>query len=316
MRFLRTCACVASLLCISPAAALAQDGAAPSGASDKSDKEVARALAERGFELLEQGEAEKAIVSFRMAERRIHSPAHLLFIARAEVKLGKFVEAIATYEALAAEKIPAGSPRPFQEAQNDGKAELEALRARTPSIKIIVLGVPASEAQVTIDGVPVKPELLGTAQRINPGKHIIVATAPDASAAEKTLTLAEGTYVQTLELSLQPSGVSAGAIVAFSLGGVGLVVGTATGVAYLGKTNASSTLGVVSLAGFVTGGVGIVTGTLLVALSGSDQASASASASRSTSRPTSRSASRPASSPEPRVRVGVGLGSLVVSGVF
>src|SRR6185436_2356879 len=116
---------------------------------------------ERGFELLEQGEAEKAIVSFRMAERRIHSPVHQLFIARAETKLGRFVEALEAYESIATEKVPAGSPKPFFDAQNDARTELESLKSRTPSINIIVLGVSKAEAKVTIDGAAIKPETLG-----------------------------------------------------------------------------------------------------------------------------------------------------------
>lgn len=280
-----------SLLALSPRAALAQgDGA--------KDKEVARALAERGFELFEQGEAEKAIVSFRMAERRIHSPVHQLFIARAQTKLGRFVEALAVYEEIAREKVPAGSPKPFFEAQNDARSELESLRSRTPSIKIDIIGVSPAGAKVTIDGKPVKTEALGVPQRIDPGKHTIVASADGGSPVEKTLTLAEGSYVQTLQLTLQSGGVSVPAVIAFSLGGAGLIAGTATGVVYLGKTDPSPTLGVLSLVGFITGGVGIVTGTLLVTLGGPSDPGSPSAASR------------------PTLRASVGLGSLSVGGTF
>jgi hypothetical protein len=294
MRTLWISVCAASAIALfAPALAEAQP---PVG-----DKETARALAERGFELLEQGEPEKAIVSFKMAERRFHSPVHQLFIGRAETKLGRFVEAIHTYETLVAEKFPANAPKPFLDAQEEAKKELEALKARTPSIKIVIAGVPPAQAKVMIDEVILPPGEIGVVKRMNPGKHTIVATAPDAGEVEKTVTLAEGTAVHTVELSLETRGVSIPAVVAFSLGGVGLVVGAATGVAYIGKETSNQMLGAISLAGFITGGVGIVTGTLIIALSSSDGEPASAA---------------PRASRGPALYAGVGPSSIVLGGRF
>ena len=298
MRTLWISVCAASAIALfAPALAEAQP---PVG-----DKETARALAERGFELLEQGEPEKAIVSFNMAERRFHSPVHQLFIGRAETKLGRFVEAIHTYETLVAEKFPANAPKPFLDAQEEAKKELEALKARTPSIKIVIAGVPPAQAKVMIDEVILPPGEIGVVKRMNPGKHTIVATAPDAGEVEKTVTLAEGTAVHTVELSLETRGVSIPAVVAFSLGGVGLVVGAATGVAYIGKETSNQMLGAISLAGFITGGVGIVTGTLIIALSSSDGEPAPPSAS-----------SAPRASRGPALYAGVGPSSIVLGGRF
>jgi hypothetical protein len=294
MRTLWISVCAASAIALfAPALAEAQP---PVG-----DKETARALAERGFELLEQGEPEKAIVSFKMAERRFHSPVHQLFIGRAETKLGRFVEAIHTYETLVAEKFPANAPKPFLDAQEEAKKELEALKARTPSIKVVIAGVPPAQAKVMIDEVILPPGEIGVVKRMNPGKHTIVATAPDAGEVEKTVTLAEGTAVHTVELSLETRGVSIPAVVAFSLGGVGLVVGAATGVAYIGKETSNQMLGAISLAGFITGGVGIVTGTLIIALSSSDGEPASAA---------------PRASRGPALYAGVGPSSIVLGGRF
>jgi hypothetical protein len=291
--WISVCSTSAFLLFFAPSLAQAQGGAPSAG-----DKETARSLAERGFELLEQGEAEKAIVSFQMAERRFHSPVHGLFIGRAEMKLGRFVEAIGTFEALLAEKYPANAPKPFLDAQEEAKKELEALKARTPSIKVVVAGVPPAQVKVTVDGVALRPAEIGVAKRINPGKHTIVASAPDAGEVEKTVTLAESTSVHTVDLTLEPGGgVSIPAVVAFSLGGVGLVVGAATGVAYIGKSTSNQTLGAISLAGFITGGVGIVTGTLILALSSSDGGG-------------------PQAASAPRLYAGVGPGSIRIGGSF
>jgi hypothetical protein len=294
MRTARIAVSVASIVLFGPSLAVAQQPA--------TDKEVARDLAERGFELLEQGEAEKAIVSFRMAERRVHSPVHQLFIARAEVRLGRLVEALQTYEGIAVEKIPANAPKPFHDAQEDARKELEALKDRTPSVKIVLAGPAAAQARVTLDGAELKPSEVGVARRVNPGKHTIIVNAPDTAEIEKTLTLAEGAYVQTVELTLEPTGVSIPAVVAFSLGGVGLVVGTATGVAYLGQKTSSPALGAISLAGFITGGVGIVTGTLVVALSSSGSSASPAPGAQAKGGPS--------------LYAGVGPSSVFLSGAF
>lgn len=297
MRTLWRSSCAVSVLALAlfaPTLAGAQ-GSAPNA----SDKETARDLAERGFELLEQGEAEKAIVSFRMADRRFHSPVHQLFIGRAEIKLGRFVEATSTFESVIAEKFPPNAPKPFLDAQEEAKKELEALKSRTPSIKVVIAGVPAAQVSVTIDGVALPPGEIGVARRINPGKHTIVASAPDAGEVEKVVTLAESAAVHTIELTLSPGGVSIPAVLAFSLGGVGLVVGAATGVAYIGKSTSNNTLGAISLAGFITGGVGIVTGTLIVTLGSSGGGEAA-----------------PKSARAPAFYAGVGPGSILFGGQF
>ena len=292
MRTLWISVCAASVFFLSSGVAGAQGGAPPT------DKETARGLAERGFELLEQGEAEKAIVSFRMAERRFHSPVHQLFIGKAETRLGRFVEAIATFEAVAAEKLPPNAPKPFFDAQEEAKKELSALKERTPSIKVVVAGAPPAQVKVTIDGVALAPGDIGVPKLVNPGKHTIVASAPGAGDVEKTVTLAESKQVHTVDLALEPGGgVSIPAVVAFSLGGVGLVVGAATGVAYIGKATSNNTLGAISLAGFITGGVGIVTGTLIVAMSSNDSGPQ-------------------ASRTRPSLYAGMGFGSVHVGGSF
>lgn len=283
--------CAASLVCLSVSAASAQD----TSAGMKSDREAARALAEQGFDLYEQGDAASAIASFRMAEQRVHSLVHQLYIARAEVKLGMLVEALRTYEGIVAEKLASDSPKPFLDAQADARKELDALRPRVPSIKISVRGASSAEAQVRIDGALIEPGLLGRPIPVNPGVHTLRATL-DGESVEEIISVAEGAVVNSVELALHAP-VSVPAVVAFSLGSVGLVVGTATGIAYLGASDSNPTLGVISLAGLITGGVGLATGTLVVALRSPGSASASTAS-------------------QPRFHASIGPGSISVCGSF
>lgn len=240
-------------------------------ASRPDDREVARSHAERGFELFEQGDAEKAIQSFQMAEQRVHSPVHQLYIARAQVKLGKFVEAIQTYETILNEKLSGDAPKPFADAHIDAAKEANALKERAPAIKVVLRGQPAEKAEIRLDGVVLSASQIGRPVRANPGKHSVVATIQGIGEIRRDIQLNDAAYVQSVEIQIESSGVSIPMVTAFSLGGVGLVVGTATGVAYLGKETPNKALGAVSLAGLITGGLGLITGTVLVVLNSNDE---------------------------------------------
>lgn len=239
-------------------------------AESADDRNVARSFAEKGFELFEQGEAEKAIQSFQKAEQRVHSPVHLLYIARAQAVLGKLLEAIQTYEKILKEKLPPDAPPPFAEARVDAAKEAKALKERTPAVKIVLSGVPPEKAAVKLDGVLLTAAQLGVPIQANPGTHTIVATFQDAGEVQRTIQLSDAPYVQSVDIQVESAGVSIPTVAAFSLGGIGLVVGTATGVAYLGKETPNKALGAVSLAGLITGGIGLITGTVLVVLNSND----------------------------------------------
>src|SRR6185503_6188371 len=97
------CACLAVVLLGSARPALAAPPEAhlsgkPAAAATAADREAARALAKRGYELFEQRDYKTAIVCFRAAEEHVHAPPHLLYIARAQAKLGALVQAKAAYE--------------------------------------------------------------------------------------------------------------------------------------------------------------------------------------------------------------------------
>src|SRR5437763_5070375 len=110
---LRHAAAFAVLLVVSPAAA--QNAKGP---------EAARALAEAGREKFEQGEYAQAIAEFEHAEAVFHAPPHLLFIARARVKLGKLLQAREDYRRIVAEPLPRGAPPAFDKAKEDAKKDL------------------------------------------------------------------------------------------------------------------------------------------------------------------------------------------------
>jgi hypothetical protein len=183
--------------------------------------------------------------------------------------------------------------------------------------------------QVTIDGQAVPAAALGLKRPVDPGSHKVTATADGFKPADTTFSVAEGgSAAATLKMEKAPPGeagaaVVAGptpgqgtsptepgadtgskgsmnktlALVAFGVGGAGLVVGAITGVIALGKasdlkdkcdankncpTTAQSdvdsykSVGTISTIGFIVAGVGGVAGVVLLLTAPKDNGAAAA----------------------------------------
>jgi hypothetical protein len=161
---------------------------------------------------------------------------------------------------------------------------------------------------VTIDGATVPAAALGLKRPVDPGAHKVSATADGYNPASTDFTVAEGgSTTATLKMEKLPPGAegaggAAGggstdpgadkksnttlALVAFGVGGAGLVVGSITGLIALGKSGdlkdacgptkdacpASSqsdidsykTMGTISTVGFIVAGVGGAAGLILL----------------------------------------------------
>src|SRR5689334_17771387 len=103
--------------------------AAPAGAQTKDQKAGARAAADAGGDAFDAGKYAEAADLFERAERLMHAPPHLLYAARAHVKLGHLVEAREHYLALTREQLAPGAPRVFRDAQQMGEKELADVEA-------------------------------------------------------------------------------------------------------------------------------------------------------------------------------------------
>jgi len=229
--------------------------------------------------------------------------------------------------------------------------------ARVASVVITVTG-PANP-QVTIDGDTVPAAALGLKRPVDPGQHVVKASAEGYAPAEATFTVAEAGNAEaklTLEKaaggavaapvvgpgpaagpagSEPPPGADTGgksgsgqrtaALVAFGVGGVGLVVGAITGLVAMGKASdldsacpggtcpsdkqsdvdSYKTMGTLSTVGFIVAGVGGAAGAILW-FTAPKEGSASAGGSRYATVPASRVSVTPY----------VGLGAAGVTGRF
>ena len=276
--------------------------AAPAATPTPADREAARSLAKRGFELFQDKDYAHAIESFEKAESKIHAPPHWLYIARSQVKLDKLIAAKETYAQILAEKLPDSAPPPFREAQASAKTELAELEVLIPSIELTLTGPGAAQASVKIDDKPLPASALGHGYPANPGLHTIVVTVAGNAPIERPVTLkADGA---TARVSIAVDGPSGAApiVVAFTLGGLALAAGGTTLGLYLSRSPPNQALEIASIASFAAGGLGVGAGIVLLSRRPSAPAAAKAAKGRGRS--------------GPQITATVGLGSIGLAGSF
>lgn len=213
--------------------------------NDDAKRSAARTFATDGLAAFNAGQYDKAIDLFTRAEALVHAPPHLLYIARASVKIGKLVHAKETYVKVTREELAAGAPKAFSEAQASATSELAEIEPRIPKLTITVSGEGATRAKVTMDGAEVPAALVGAPQPVDPGAHVLRATATGYKpSAEVKVSLAEkasetATLVIDTPAPSEPVAVATPAakpersglrrvspFVAFGVGAAGIAVGT------------------------------------------------------------------------------------------
>jgi hypothetical protein len=244
------------------------------------------------------------------------APTLTLGLARTQAKLGKVVAAQESYNRIIREWSNNPSPPPaFKDALEAAKNEVGAVSAKVASVVVTVEGPTAPV--VTIDGQPVPAAALGLKRPVDPGPHTVKASAEGFKPAEQTFQVAEGGSAEAklkMEKSADavvpppplplpdgppPEAGKGGstktlALVAFGVGGAGLVVGSITGILAIGKhgdlkdqcpdgtcpSNAQSdvdsykTMGTISTIGFIVAGVGGIAGAVLLFTAPKESASA------------------------------------------
>jgi hypothetical protein len=158
--------------------ALVVGAPARSYAQSAEDRETARSLFEDGKKKRDKGDMAGALKSFEAADAIMNVPTTKLAMARAYAALGRLADA--RDAAVRVEQIPVApkESQAFSDARASAKQLAAELAPRIPTLVVTLQGAPqeGDEPRVTIDGAAVPLAALGTPRRMNPGKHVVVAS--------------------------------------------------------------------------------------------------------------------------------------------
>jgi hypothetical protein len=168
-------------------------------------------MAEQGIQAFNDQRYQDAADLFERAESLVHSPIHLLYQARANLKVGQLVKAQEAYIRIIREKFRDDAPGSFKSAQESALAEVEEIKPRLAKLTVKVLGVKQG-ATLTVDGNPVPAVLIGVEMPMDPGAHKLEVSAEGYAPQAATVTLSEGQR-EALVLTLKAgAGGASGAI--------------------------------------------------------------------------------------------------------
>jgi hypothetical protein len=224
-------------------------------AQSDGDRATARALGQEGQQALDGKDYATAEDRFRRADKMVHAPTLMLGLARALTAEGRFVEAQEAYNRIIREGLPPGAPDVFKRALDDAKKEVEAVTPKVAAVTITVKAAGGSdipEPQVVLDEHPINSASLGVRRSIDPGAHVLRATAEGYKPGELKFTVVEGgTASAPLSLEKDMTAPVAAAAVVTPAGAM------TSPSADVGTTKPSSTRKLLPWIGFGVGAVGL-----------------------------------------------------------
>ncbi|XXY18079.1 tetratricopeptide repeat protein [Sorangium sp. So ce216] len=143
---------------------------------DPATVNAARALAEEGLAHFDKGEYAAALDKLGRADELIHAPTIGLYAARCLEQLGRLIEASERYLQVSRMPLDASASDVFKVAVADAGKAYNDLKPRIPKLAVGVRGAPEREVQISIDGKPVPPALVGVSRPVDPGKHVVEGT--------------------------------------------------------------------------------------------------------------------------------------------
>lgn len=152
------------------------------------ERAAAEALFNEALRLIDNGEPEPACPKLEESQRLDPGVGTLLYLADCYQQLGKTASAWATFldASYAANKAGQGDRKKLAEAH---ASELEP----TLSKLVVTLEASAPGGQtITTDGKPLRSAALGVAFPVDPGEHVVKASAPDMRDWSRTVTVPSG----------------------------------------------------------------------------------------------------------------------------
>jgi hypothetical protein len=154
------------------------------------DRDTARGLMQRGDEKLAGGDVQGARDEYQAADRIMQVPTTGLALAKVELQLGHLVEARDVLLRVSRHPVSEGESSLFAEARTEAGALATEVEPRIPTLTISIMPAVAG-VEVKIDEDRVDAATLTFPRRVNPGAHVVTASAPGHRAERQTVTLAE-----------------------------------------------------------------------------------------------------------------------------
>jgi hypothetical protein len=135
---------------------------------------------EQGRAAFEAGQFETALTSFKASLQVLPSPNTRLYIARCYRALGKTASAYTSFSLAAregADRLNATGEKRYQATVDAATSEAKALEAKVPHLTLQVAGEAPAGLAVSLDGSEIASGSLNTAVAVDPGDHVVKATA-------------------------------------------------------------------------------------------------------------------------------------------
>jgi hypothetical protein len=172
-------------------------------AQSTEERAGARAAADQGYDAFKSGRWADAVDLFGRAESLVHSPIHLIFLARSQAKMGRLLEAKEAY--LSVLREPDTGAAQVRKLRRDAERELAEIEPQIPYVTVEIRGLSPSDVfEVSQDGRPLPPALIGVARPVNPGEHVWLARTGERQNVTETRTIAAGTRDNRVVLLLMP----------------------------------------------------------------------------------------------------------------
>jgi hypothetical protein len=208
------------------------------------------------------GDLRGALEAFKAADALMVVPTTSIEVARTEIAMGQLVEA--HDKLLSIERIEAApnEPRPFVDARAAAKSLATEVEARIPTLKIAIAGLAADASpRVSVDGAEIPAASLVAPRAIDPGHHVVTASAAgrepetteidvaEKEAKEVRLDLSASTALPPPEAPAEAKPRAGGlpmlAWVGFGVGAAGVVTGSVTGLLAISSFNSAKSKGCV-----------------------------------------------------------------------
>lgn len=160
------------------------------------DKATADALFRLGKELLEAGKPAEACPKLAESQRIDPRTGTLLNLAVCHEQEGKTASAWAEFNEAAAQAASAKQP----DREKLARGHIDELEKVLSKIKISLQLTSQQGIEVKLDGKPLRPAALGTPIPVDPGPHSVEAGAPLHKAWARTVVVAKGPSLQSVEV--------------------------------------------------------------------------------------------------------------------